>query len=174
MENYFELYDLPVSFRPDAAGVKSKYYELSRKYHPDRFTLANDEEQADALHKSSLNNEAYKILKDEYATMAYILKLKGVLEDEEKYSLPPDFLMEMMEVNEAVSDYEDQPENEEMLANSKNILNSLLSDWEQETTPLTTDYIDNNATEELLLKIKEQYFRKKYLLRIKERLDELS
>lgn len=172
MENYFDLYNLPVSFRPDAAVVKSKYYELSRQYHPDRFTLSSDSEQADALHKSSLNNQAFKVLKDEYATIAYILKLKGVLEDEEKYNLPPDFLMEMMELNEALSDFEDQPDNKEMLVNSKTMLDSLLNDWQQETTPLTTEYDNGTHTEELLLKIKEQYFRKKYLLRIRERIEQ--
>lgn len=174
MDNYFELYNLPVNFHPDAAVVKSKYYELSRMYHPDRFTLTGDEEQADALHKSSLNNQAFKILKDEYATMAYLLKLKGMVEDEEKYNLPPDFLMEMMDLNEALSDFEDQPENKEMLETSKNMLNGLLEEWEQETAPLTNQFDNGIDTEELLLKIKEQYFRKKYLLRIKERIETYS
>ena len=31
------------------------------------------------------------------------LQLKGLLEEEEKYPLPPDFLMEVMELNENLS-----------------------------------------------------------------------
>ncbi|MCB9044507.1 MAG: Fe-S protein assembly co-chaperone HscB [Chitinophagales bacterium] len=174
MVNYFELYDIPVSFNPDQALVKSKYFELSRKYHPDRFTLAGAEQQAEALQMSSANNQAYKVLKDPYATMAYILKLKGVLEDEEKYNLPPDFLMEMMDLNETVSQYEMEPENVELLKESQEMLNSQLEEWELEVTPLTTLFNEGGETETLLNDIKDYYFRKKYLLRVKDRVDELS
>ena len=169
MVNYFELYDIPLNFSPDAAKVKAKFYELSRKYHPDRFTLATAEEQAEALHLSSQNNQAYKTLKDTYATMAYILKLKGVLEDEEKYTLPPDFLMEIMELNEALSDAE-MGDDSGALTNAQKILTQQLSEWEKLTAPLTEQY-DKEADDTLLVKIKELYFRKKYLLRIQERMN---
>ncbi|MCW3121977.1 MAG: chaperone protein HscB, partial [Flavipsychrobacter sp.] len=112
MMNYFELYALPVSFRPDAAAVKSKFYELSRTYHPDRFAQAGGTELAEALRMAAMNNDAYKTLKSADATMAYILKMNSLLEDEEKYALPPAFLMEMMDINEAISEYEMSPEDE--------------------------------------------------------------
>lgn len=170
MVNYFELYNIPVSFHPDQAKVKAKFYELSRTTHPDRFTLANAEDQANALQLSSQNNEAYKTLKNEYATMEYILKLNGVLEDEEKYNLPPDFLMEMMELNEAVSSIEMTEDNENAVNAAKEVLAEQLASWENVVTPLTEEFDNGNTSKELLLKIKEQYFRKKYLLRIKGRI----
>ena len=112
--NYFQLYDLPVSFHPDPAAIKNKFYELSRKFHPDRFAITGtgSAELSKALRMAALNNDAYKTLKSADGTMAYILKLNGLLEDEEKYALPPAFLMEMMDLNESVSDYEDDPANE--------------------------------------------------------------
>ncbi len=93
--NYFELYELPVSFHPDQAAIKSKFYELSRKFHPDRFAITGtgSTELSEALRMSALNNDAYKTLKNADSTMAYILKLNGLLEEEEKYVLPPAFLM---------------------------------------------------------------------------------
>lgn len=174
MVNYFELYELPVSFHPDAAQVKTKFYELSRKYHPDRFTMKGTEEQAEALQMSSLNNEAFKTLKDPYSTIAYILKMKGLLEDEEKYSLPPDFLMEMMELNEALSEYEMEPGNTSMLEQSQKILQEQLQQWEENVAPLTQQFDNGEQSDELLLQIKEHYFRKKYLLRIKERMVQMN
>jgi molecular chaperone HscB len=33
--NYFELYEIPVSLKPDQQLLRKKFYELSRKYHPD-------------------------------------------------------------------------------------------------------------------------------------------
>ncbi len=172
MVNYFELYEIPVSFHPDADKVKAKFYELSRTYHPDRYTLASAEEQAHALQLSSHNNEAYKTLKSEYATMAYILKLNGVLEDEEKYNLPPDFLMEMMELNEAISAVEMTDQNESALKSAQQMLEQQLSNWEQAVKPLTNKFDNGDTSLDLLQEIKEQYFRKKYLLRIKERISQ--
>ncbi len=174
MVNYFELYEIPQCFTPDGAVVKSKYYELSRKYHPDRFTMADAEEQALALQLSSANNQAWKTLGNADATMAYVLKQEGVLEDEEKYNLPPDFLMEMMELNETLSEYEMDEGSGETLTNAEMMLNNLLQDWENDTRPLTEKYDAGDHSKLLLGRIKEQYFRKKYLLRIQERMNSFA
>src|SRR3954451_15689096 len=102
--NYFELYSLPVSFLPVQQQLKQKFYELSRKYHPDFYTQENESEQSEALEVSSQLNKAYKVLLNPDETIKYILQLKGLLEEEEKHQLPPDFLMEMMELNEQLTD----------------------------------------------------------------------
>lgn len=171
MVNYFELYDIPVSFEPDAAVVKKKFYELSRRYHPDRFTLAGDEERAEVLRMAALNNDAYKVLQNTDATMAYILKMNELLEDEEKYNLPPDFLMEMMDLNESISEYEMDPENETYKNDAHNMLNSQLDAWKADVEPLLQQFEKGNTSKEILLQIKDYYFRKKYLLRILERIN---
>jgi molecular chaperone HscB len=168
--NYFELYNIPQSFHPDAAAVKKKYYELSRKYHPDRFTLADEESQKEALRMSAMNNEAYKVLNNADATMAYVLKLHGLLEEEEKYDLPPDFLMEMMDLNETISDYEMDAENETMKLQAAQALQEQLDTWDAQVAPLTDKFDPEKPDEALLKQIKDSYFRKKYLLRIKERI----
>ncbi len=171
MDNYFELYEIPVSFAPDAALVKKKYYELSRRYHPDRYTLANNTEQAEALRMAALNNDAYKTLQNEDALMAYILKLHGVLEDEEKYNLPHDFLMEMMDLNEIISEYEMEPDNEILKKQAEDMLASQMQDWLLLAKPLTEKFNSGDTSTPLLLQIKDSYFRKKYLLRISERIN---
>ena len=74
-----------------------------KNIHPDFFTQATEYEQAEALETSSQINKALKTLKNEDETIKYVLQLKGVLEEEEKYQLPPDFLMEVMELNENLS-----------------------------------------------------------------------
>jgi len=174
MTNYFTLYHLPVTFRPDQADVKNTFYELSRQYHPDRFAQAGGQELAEALRMAAINNDAYKTLKSSDATMAYILKLNGLLEDEEKYALPPAFLMEMMDINEAISEYEMAPEDEDARLMATNSLNEQLELWDDARQLLIDRFEQGEKDKELLLQIKDQYFRKKYLLRIKERIDRFS
>jgi molecular chaperone HscB len=174
MINYFELYHLPVSFHPDQDIIKKKYYELSRQFHPDRFGQAGTAAMEEALQMSSINNEAYKTLRDPDATIKYLLTLNGVLEDDEKYNLPPNFLMEMMELNEAVSEYELEPENEEMKQTAIKSLNDLMDLWQEEVNPLIERFDNGDNSRELLGEIKDYYFRKKYLLRIQERIGKFA
>ncbi len=174
MPNYFELYHMPITFRPDQVEIKSKYYELSRLYHPDRFAQAGGHELAEALRMSAMNNAAYKTLRNDDATMAYILKINNLLEDEEKYSLPPAFLMEVMDINEAVSEYEENPGNDDARQMAVNSLNEQLELWDDATGLLVQRFEKGEKDSALLLQIKGQYFRKKYLLRIKERIDRFA
>ena len=41
--DYFQFYDIPLSFKPDQVVVKKKFYELSKTYHPD-FYISESEE----------------------------------------------------------------------------------------------------------------------------------
>jgi len=187
MTNYFQLYDLPASFHPDEAAVKSKFYELSRQYHPDRAATGDTAAMTETLRMAADINQAYKTLKDPDATMAYILRMNNLLEEEEKYSLPPAFLMEMMDLNEAISDLESvmvssaEPAADNVMVSRvepptaiQNQLTEQLQAWEAATTPLTRRYDAGEQTNALLLQIKDMYFRKKYLLRIKERIDRFA
>src|SRR4051812_37276855 len=104
MINYFEFYDIPETLNPDATVVRKRWQELNKIYHPDRYANATAGEQSEAMQRTAFNNQVYKTLTDPERTLAYLLKLHGVLEDEEKYNLPADFLMEMMELNEAIDE----------------------------------------------------------------------
>jgi molecular chaperone HscB len=158
--NYFELFDLPVSLNVDKSRLAKKYFELQKKYHPDYFTQATEPEQEEALEKSSAVNKALKILKDKDSTIKYLLQLKGLLEEEEKYQLPPDFLMEVMELNE------------ELTAESATSINDFEKDIYSGVQSIIEQYDDTAITIAELLKVKEYYFKKKYLQRILDRLDD--
>lgn len=170
MDNYFSLFNLPETFRPDTALVKQTFYRLSKQFHPDRVAQADPASQAEALTKAAMLNDAYKTLSNADLTMAYILKVHQLLEEDEKYALPPDFLMEMMDINELLSDWEDNPVDDNLKSQVEQALGAQMNLWEEEVKPLVLAFEQDPNASELLVKIKDFYFRKKYLLRIRERL----
>ena len=155
--NYFELFELPVSLKIDQGKLAQKYFGLQKKYHPDFFTQATEHEQEEALEISSQLNKALKVFKNREETIKYVLQLKDLLEEEEKYQLPPDFLMEMMELNEELSD--DSPA--QVAAIEQELYSSIQT--------VIENYNDKTATMADLLKLKEYYYKKKYLQRILDR-----
>lgn len=157
--NYFELFELPISLQIDKTKLAQKYFELQKKYHPDFFTNSTEHEQEQALEISAGLNKALKILKDQDQTIKYVLQLKCLLEEEEKYQLPPEFLMEMMELNEELT-----PDSAKQIEELETVLYN-------EVAPIIENYNDATATTADLLKLKEYYFKKKYLQRILDRLE---
>ena len=164
--DYFELYEMPVSLQVDKKYVQKKYFELQKKYHPDFFTNESAEEQADVLEKSSMINKAYKTFQNDDETIKYVLQIKGLLEEEEKYELPPAFLAEMMEINEALMEVDDSS-----LEETETKINQLQKHLYAEVQINIEYYNEENTTNEQLLLVKDYYFKKKYLKRILERLD---
>lgn len=162
--NYFELFEMPVSLNPDIDYINKKYLELQKKYHPDYFTLQTDEEQGDALQISAQINEAVKILKNQDRLIQYVLYLRELLADEEKFDLPGDFLMEMMELNESLMEEEDTLAVKQKVDEIENGLYA-------EILPVIDQYDDKTITSEDLLKLKAYYFKKKYVQRILDRID---
>lgn len=164
MTDYFQLYGIPVSLQPDQAVVKKKFYELSRLYHPDLHSLAETEQQAEALEKASEVNMAYKIFTHPDEVIRYVLRMKGLLEDEEKYQLSSDFLMEMMDLNEQALDVSEQADADRL----KEKIGQIEKEIYEPVAKIVAGYQEGVTTQEELLQVKEYYYRKKYLYRILE------
>jgi molecular chaperone HscB len=166
--NYFELFEIPVQLKVNAAALSKKFFELSRKYHPDYHAQSGDELQAEALERSALLNKAWKTFQDRDATIKYVLQWKGLLEEEEKYGLPPDFLMEVMELNERLMDME-----QSSVGSRQSVVSSLQEEvirLEKEiyepVQKIVEHYEEGVTSEKELLQVKDYYYKKKYLDRI--------
>jgi molecular chaperone HscB len=170
--NYFELYDLPLSFQIDNAIVKKKFYELSKRFHPDFYVNESEEKQAEILELSTLNNKAYQVLSDPLKRIEYVLSLHDMLAEGDKYVLPQDFLMDMMDVNEALMEMEFDHDELKLTELSGQIDSMEMALFDE--LKFATDEFDTKAGEDaasILLRIKDIWYRQKYLLRIRESLN---
>jgi molecular chaperone HscB len=168
--NYFEFYDLPETFQPDAAALKQKYYALSREYHPDFHGTAPPERQKEILQLATLNTTAYRTLSHPDQRMAYILSEHGLLE-EGKQELPADFLVEVMDLNEQLMELEFEPD-PATVAHVENEVNSLADTLDAGIEPVLAGYagLPPDVRPQALQQVRTYYLKRRYLLRIRESL----
>ncbi len=168
---FFELFDIPPMLIINKELLRKKYFELSRKYHPDYFANTAQADQQKILEDSALLNKAYKTLTNKDETIKYVLKEKGILEDDEKYQLENSFLMQMMEINEELS--EPGLINDETWGNSQfKKLTYLQNEIYEPVKNIIEDYKEGITPKEKLLQVKDYYFKKKYIDRLASQLSQ--
>lgn len=168
--NFFEFYELPVQFHPDLNTIKSKFYANSKKFHPDFYANESEEKQQEVLELSTLNNKAYQTLSHPQKRLKYVLELNGVVATDEGYQLPQSFLMEMMEINEALMDLEFEPDAEKQ-AQVESDINGIDQQLQDKMSTLTIAFdADAESTAAVFPEMKDIFYRQKYIARIRERL----
>src|SRR5207245_5057191 len=101
--NHFELFGLEPVFALNAASLDAAYRDIQAKVHPDRYAHAGDAERRASLQWTTRVNEAYRALKNPVQRASHILELQGVdVAFETNTAMPADFLMEQMELREAL------------------------------------------------------------------------
>jgi molecular chaperone HscB len=124
--NYFELFELPISFDIDKERLVSCYRDLQHIVHPDKYVNASEKERRLAMQKAVQINEAFQILKNPLSRGIYLLELQDVDSKDNQIAMDGEFLMAQMELREE-------------LASIKNIdsLNTFLSSIEKQIQNLT-------------------------------------
>ena len=114
--NYFQLFDLPVDFVLDVAQLGSRYRQLQRELHPDRYAGASAHEQRLAVQYSALINEAYATLRKPLPRALYLLELAGMSRETiAGQKIDGGFLITQMELREKLESLEDLIEPEVVL-----------------------------------------------------------
>lgn len=165
---YFTLFEIPVALKLNTSLLSKKYFALSRKYHPDFHANETDLIQDEVLQKSAIINKAWKTFQNQEAIIKYVLMEKGLLTEEEKYNLSPDFLMEVMDLNELLMDLDESVDKTGILNN----LNSMQQEIYTPVEKIIDGYNDEVTTKADLLLVKDYYYKKKYLDRMSRELVE--
>ncbi|KRT75130.1 MAG: co-chaperone protein HscB, molecular chaperone HscB [Candidatus Rokubacteria bacterium CSP1-6] len=100
--DYFDVFGLPRKLGLDLEELQRRFYDWSRKFHPDLFQRATPEEQAISLENSALVNTAYRTLRDPIARVEYLIGLEEGAVKGIPPKAPLDLLEEMLLVQEAL------------------------------------------------------------------------
>lgn len=106
--DYFSVFGFPRQLRLDDEELRRRFYELSRRHHPDFHQLAGDDAQAEALATSALVNRAYRALRDPLARVEHLIALEEGRDVKEGAGVaaraPMDLLEEMLEIQEMLEE----------------------------------------------------------------------
>lgn len=108
-QNHFELFGLPMSYGVDGTLLAERYRALQHRVHPDRYATAGDREKRLSMQASTRVNEAFQTLKDPLERARYLLSLHpGEPGGDNETTRDMEFLMEQMELREALAEVKDR------------------------------------------------------------------
>ena len=98
--NFYEFFGIEQKLTLDQDALQKRFYELSRHWHPDRFSRKSAGEQAQALEATAILNDGYRTLKDPVKRAEYLLKEEGFpIGEQRSKDVPPELLEEVFELN---------------------------------------------------------------------------
>jgi molecular chaperone HscB len=101
------LFGLSAHYQIDIQALASRYQDLQRQYHPDKFASGTQAEQLAALQQSATINQAWQTLRNPLNRAEYLLSLHGFdLASEQHTVRDTAFLMEQLELREELDEIE--------------------------------------------------------------------
>jgi molecular chaperone HscB len=162
--DYFRFFGLDRRLGIDSAGLRQRYYSLSRLVHPDRYQSGTPNEKRFSLDATAILNDAYRTLRDPVARAEYVLKEEGIEAAERKSKrVPPELIEEVFEVNMALEqwrggDHSVRPELEAAMSRFR----GLRSEADSELEALFAEY-DRSRDRDVLIRIRNLLDRRSYV-----------
>jgi molecular chaperone HscB len=102
---YYRVLELEPKLALDTSALQKRFYDLSRQWHPDRFTSHSIAEQAASLEKTALLNDAFRTLRDPVLRGEYVLAQHSLEASGQRgHDVPAALLEEVLELNEALAE----------------------------------------------------------------------
>ena len=103
--DYFTCFGFPRRLSIDQQQLESKFYELSRAFHPDFYQNKSGEEQTISLGNSAMLNTAYRTLRDPIQRAEYLLDLEAGSVKEIRTTPPADLFEEILELQDTLDEF---------------------------------------------------------------------
>jgi len=146
--NYFQLFNLELSFDLDLNVLAHSYQTLQKTAHPDKFAHASAQEQLLAVQKSAEINDGYQTLKQPLTRAEYILTLRGIEMPNEQHSFSDSsFLMRQMELREMLAEVKFADNIDAALATAQT---SLAQEYQQHLVLLSAQIRENSEASNVL------------------------
>ena len=132
-QSYFEFLGLPVSYQLDQQALSERARELQKTLHPDRFSHLSDRERRLSVQYTAYLNEAVATLKNPLTRAQYLLQLEGVdTFSESRVQLDPMFLLQQMELREAVESIPDADDPEAEIEEQLQVVEQQMQELRQQ------------------------------------------
>ena len=104
--DYFTCLGLPRKLNIDTGSLETKFYELSRAFHPDFYEGKSEMERAVSLANSAILNQAYRTLKDPILRVEYLLRLEAGAAKDIPGKAPADLFETILEIQEHLEEFQ--------------------------------------------------------------------
>jgi molecular chaperone HscB len=102
--DYFQVLDLPRRLVIDSAALERRYYELSRRVHPDLYQAAPQTARVASLRNTATLNRAYSMLRDPVDRGLYWLALQGEKLGTNNNRVPPELAELVFDIQEKLEE----------------------------------------------------------------------
>ena len=162
--DYFRFFGLDRRLSLDLDDLRTRFYDLSRRIHPDKFLRSAPNEQRCSLDAAATLNDAYRTLRDPVARAEYVLKAEGFdIGERKSKDVPPELLQEVFELNMLLEelrsgDTSARPQLERVLEKFQSMREAV----DGELSRLFAEY-DRTGGRNILVRIRDVLSRRRYV-----------
>ena len=169
LANYFDFFHLPQSFNIDRKLLDSAYLKIQQEVHPDRFASSSDAEKRQSLQLATFANSAYQTLKNAIRRGLYLCELYGLDPQlETNTSMPKSFLMQQMELREAMDDARGQ------LVPLSELQDQVLSELKTIIVSIGKNFDELKQPQAALVQLRAALFLERFLEELEQRITDAS
>lgn len=157
--SYFEVFQLNPQLKIDENSLRSIFYELSQKTHPDKYAQSDTYQGIVAARWSTFINRAYQTLRESRSRSEYLLTLFSVPE-EKSSAVPTELAESYFELQELLEGGADLSAVQAFKKHLEAQQTELAQKWEV----LALQWLKTEEKTPLLLQLRAQLHEEKYLL----------
>jgi molecular chaperone HscB len=138
--DHFTLFGLPQAQALDQESLDNSFRAIQSRVHPDKHAHASEADQRLAMQWATRINEAYQTLKSPGRRGRYLLQLLGHdPQIESNTAMPAEFLINQMELREAVEDARSAANEDALDVVRVRLLNEIKADYERLASLIDVD-----------------------------------